>query len=142
MTDVLMFHGQDGGNIELVSGVATVDNGVRTSIYLSLFGGNEDDDGTTSSDSNQWWGNRLESDDTRKLRGEFKAVCRSVPLTSGTLVLFEEAAARDVTWLKTSGHVDAIAVEMRITGHRRIALDVHVLMDAVKYSAEFEVVLQ
>lgn len=87
MTDVLMIHTPDGGEICLTDNeVRTGDDPVRvadivttttpeTACYLSLFGGNREDSG---SEGNRftWWGNLGEEDPNARYISEFQSTLR------------------------------------------------------------------
>lgn len=96
-----MFQEDDGGNVEFVNGTVTTEDGLATSAYLSLFGGNEDDEGLAGDTSKQWWGNVEEADETRRYRSETQALLRSMPLVPANLRRAEDAAVRDLAWMQT-----------------------------------------
>lgn len=99
MPDVRLENAEDGGEMEFVNGAATMDPGVGTAVFLSLFGGNEDDSGLTGDNAKQWWGNLSETLPARKYRSETQALLRSLPLIPANLRRIEDAAARDLAWM-------------------------------------------
>jgi phage gp46-like protein len=99
LSDVRLFHGPDGGDIEYVNGQAVLGDGLETAVYLSLFGGNQVDSGRASDDSRQWWGNLTESSAARKYRSEFQYLLARLPATTGNLVALQDAALRDLAWM-------------------------------------------
>lgn len=111
MADVLLFHSDDGGDIEAVNGKVTMSpNGLESAVYISLFGGNEEDSGNADTADLQWWGNRIDNDLTRHLRSETQHLLRSIPLVPANLRRIEDAVRRDLEWMTSSV---AIAVDAR-----------------------------
>lgn len=100
MTDVLIYQGPDGGEVQFENNLIGMDNTPFTAIYLSLFGGNIDDNGTTATAKKQWWGNVDESDLTRHMRSRTQALLIGLPAISSNLQRIEEAAAQDLDWFK------------------------------------------
>lgn len=129
MTDVLLFHTEDGGEIRIENGrVEMTASGLETAAYLSLFGGNEDDRGISADDSLQWWGNVDERVPERRYRSATQALLRALPLVSSTRRKVEEAAVRDLDWMISTG----VASDVRATAtipalnrlHLRVEIDV------------------
>jgi phage gp46-like protein len=112
MADVRIFQTLDGGDIEITNGLVGMSEGLDSSAYLSLFGGNLDDSGSQGDERLQWWGNITEPDATRRYRSETQFLLRSLPLVPANLQRFEDAAGRDLAWMietkiATSIDVDA-----------------------------------
>ncbi|MCP4209815.1 MAG: hypothetical protein GY767_22630 [Shimia sp.] len=105
--DVVLFQTDDGGEITITGGVVTMDGGLRTAAYLSLFGGNG------------WWGNTTEVEPEKRYECETEALLKSLPLTSGNLIRVEDAVARDLAWLSQS-----VAVSASIPALNRLQIDV------------------
>jgi len=99
MTDVMLFQSLDGGDLELVNGVITLDESPFSAIYLSLFGGNTDDLGTSATKAKQWWGNTDEPEPTRHMRSKTQALLVSLPAVTSNLIRIQEAAESDLAWL-------------------------------------------
>lgn len=102
VSDVLLFHEPDGGNIRVEGGRFELTGGIETAVYLSLFGGNEDDSGIQQDDSKQYWGNLTETDPARMYRSETQHLLRSLPAIPANLRRIEDAAARDIAWMADS----------------------------------------
>jgi phage gp46-like protein len=121
--DVKFFQSNDGGEIECVNGVITLEEGLESASLLSLFGGCDDDDATDGTQSLQFWGNVLEEDGSpRQVRSRFQALTLTMPLNSATLQEFQEAAAADLDWLVEGEVVDSFTVETSIAGPKKLAL--------------------
>ncbi|MEG1884844.1 MAG: hypothetical protein RR182_01050 [Alistipes sp.] len=94
-SDVYLFDTRDGGDV-------TVDleirDGLESSIYLSLFGGNTKDDGRQTNVFN-WWGNIDELIAARVYRSEAAFLLKTVPPTAQNLRRIEDAAKRDLAWV-------------------------------------------
>jgi phage gp46-like protein len=99
MTDIQLFQGPDGGDVEVTNGVLTLDGSPSTAVYLSLFGGNVEDDGTTSKEAEQWWANRIEAEPTRRYRSQTQALLVGLPAIPANTKRIEEANLADLAWL-------------------------------------------
>lgn len=128
MTDVLLRHSSDGGEITAEAGLVAMSDGLETAAYLSLFGGNEDDGGDDGSASEQWWGNIGEVERARTYRSETQFLMRSIPAVPRNLRRFEQAAARDLDWMTTSRVAKSVAVAASIPGVDRVRLAVNVTL--------------
>jgi hypothetical protein len=128
VTDVLFFHTPDGGEIDLVNGQVRLTNGDEGFVYLALFGGNADDSGDEVDKPKQWWGNVNETDPARQYRSEFQYLLRTLPLVSGNLVLFEEAAERDLA-RAYNGIAKLVSARCSIPAPRRIRVEINVERD-------------
>lgn len=120
MTDVLLRHEPDGGNIEIVNGQVTLSNGLETATYLSLFGGNERDDGTDATESLEWWGNKAEVTEARKLRSRTQHLLLTLPLVPANLLRFEDAAGADLAWFGATGVARFVGVAVTMPGVNRV----------------------
>jgi len=129
MPDVLMHHTDDGGEITVEAGTVLLEDGIKTAVYLSLFGGEERDRGTSATDALQWWGNRGESDPSRRHRSETQALLSSAPITTATARAVTEAAKRDLAWLKPAGIAKSISANVTIPARNTIVLRVEVELD-------------
>jgi hypothetical protein len=97
--DVLLEHTDDDGEITVTNGVVAMDDtGLRTSVYLSLFGGDSDDDGGPTTDK-QWWGNLDEQDPAYKYRSVTQYLLKTSPATTASLVKIRDAIKKDLAWL-------------------------------------------
>ena len=147
MTDVRLFHQDDGGNIELTSSAKTdvvLDDGLETAAYLSLFGGNERhpgltfDNGTSEQPhSLQWWGNHGEPE-VRKQTSETQHLLRSLTATSGNLVRLEDAVFNDLQWFKDEKIASEIEATATMTGVNKVSISVRLLVDTETFDFVFE----
>jgi phage gp46-like protein len=132
MTDVHLYQTNDGGEIDVVAGQVVMDDELSTAVYLSLFGGNPEDSGSDGDVPREWWGNKLATDEAEKLRSEVQNLLASIPVTSGNLRRFQDAAQRDLAWMVTAAVATAVAVRAVITSANKIRFDV-----AVQVSGEW-----
>lgn len=121
--DAYFFDSADGGDIECLNGVITLDEGLYAMAYLCLQGGNEDDDGSDGALPLQWWGNLTDTNESRHLRSQFQAAVLNNPLNSATLQIFEEAATADLNVMVEEELVESFTVEARIAAPKRLALE-------------------
>ncbi len=125
--DVVLFHTEDGGEIEIVNGVLTMSDGLETATYLSLFGGNERDSGLAADDRLQWWGNLGEPNEARAYRSQTQNLLRNLPATSANLRRVEDAVSRDLAWM-TKTHVREVGVNVSIPKLNAIRIEVTLVM--------------
>lgn len=138
MTDVRLYHADDGGEIDIVGGRFGLDDTPETAVYLSLFGGNELDAGTAATAAKQWWGNLLEGESaSRKLRSETQHLLRSLPATPANLRRVEDAAGRDLAWMVTE--LDAtVTVTASMPARNRVGLKVEIAIGDSIYTVRLE----
>lgn len=129
MTDVLLFHEFDGGNIVVADGAAELTHDLRTAVYLSWFGGNERDSGLEDGDRLQWWANLSEPVAERRYRSELQHMLRSLPAVPANLKRLEGAAERDLAWLVDAGLATLVLVKASMPAVDRVRLDARVDVD-------------
>lgn len=129
MTDVLLSHEPDGGNLTLTNGLFTLDNGIATAVYLSLFGGNDDDSGEERDDPRQFWGNLVEDEPARRYRSRTQFLLQSLPATTGNLRKVEGAVSDDLEWLKTEGVATFTGARASLPARNEIKIDIWVEID-------------
>lgn len=141
--DVYLYDTQDGSEIEIKNGLVMADEGFRTAVYLSLFGGNSDDTGEVINNET-WWGNCLDNlSENEKLIGRFDAYVKSVPMTSRNIVVAEEKAKQDLQWIIDDGIADSVEVEITSGEKNKINLSVKIgkageILEAGNYSLQWE----
>ena len=126
--DVLLLQTPDGGEVTAVNGQLQLTEGLETSVFLSLFGGNSDDSGLSSDDAKQWWGNRSETDPAKRYRSAFQFLIRTLPLIPANLPRLEEAATGDLQWLKQSA-ADSVAARASMPGVNRVQLNIAIVIN-------------
>lgn len=137
ISDVLLFHTPDGGEISFVGGEPVMSDGLETSTYLSLFGGNEDDGGLDATARLQWWGNFGERDAASMYRSETQYLLRSLPAIPANLRRVEDGATRDLAWM-TDEFASRIEVSASMPRLNTLALAVAIEVDTgTKYQFQF-----
>jgi|SRR5690242_11290055 len=137
MTDVRIYQTDNGGEISFVNGQAVMSDGLESSVYLSLFGGNEQDSGLAADDSVQWWGNLTEPLAERRYRSETQGLLRSIPPIPANLRRIEEAVAADLEWMldtKLATFVGAIASMPAVNS---VHIEIRVQIDGTVFPFEF-----
>lgn len=129
MTDAQLYQTVDGGEIRYVNGQLVTDDGLATSFYLSMFGGNIDDDATEATEAEQWWGNLIEGEPTRRYRSRTQHIIQSLPLTTGNLRTLEDAVMYDLAWTKETGLVSDLAARASIPARNTVRIDVNAEVD-------------
>lgn len=138
MTDVLLRHDDDGGDLTYTNGQAVMSaDGLETAAYLSLFGGNELDSGADGDSLREWWGNQIERIESRKYRSRFQNLMASLPLVPANLARLEEAAALDLTWFVAEGIATYVNVDASIPAINTVKLDVLIVVDDEAHRFEF-----
>lgn len=127
MTDVLLRQTNDGGDIAAENGLVLMSEGLETAAYLSLFGGNEDDGADTAGERVQWWGNLDETETARRYRSETAHLIRSLPAVPSNLRRIEQAAARDLAWMVSSGIAKSVAASASIPALNRVRLAITIV---------------
>lgn len=135
--DARLFQTDDGGDIQVEDGLVAMDGGLETTVYLSLFGGNEDDDGRPDNPLT-WWGNIDEELPERKYRSETQHLLRALPATSGNLRRIEDAVTRDLAWMLPSGVASSLSASASVTGLNRVKITINI--EAVGIPSRFEFV--
>lgn len=115
----------DGGDVEFVDGEPIRSGGLSGAIYISMFGGNYLDDGVPGSNL-QWWGNHLEADETRHIRGRTGTLVAGLPMVSANLLRVEEAGRQDCQWMLDIGVASELTVEASIQSAQFLCITVTV----------------
>jgi phage gp46-like protein len=126
VADVLLYQTVDGGEVTCEAGQIELDDGVATATYLSLFGGNEDDSGDDADKAVEWWGNKVETDATKKLRSRVQNLLRSIAASSGNLRRIEDAANLDLAWMVETQLATVARASASIPALNWIKLDVKI----------------
>ena len=151
MTDVRLFHQDDGGNIEFAGPFDTttdikLDTGLETAVYLSWFGGNIRDPGARHSvadddpdheHKNQWWGNYGEPE-ARQMISETAHVLRDLPATSNNLLAVEDSMLRDVQWALDDGTFDEATMTAALIAKGRIRLTAQIIISKEEFVVALE----
>ena len=133
---VKLFQTIDDGEINVVNGVIDMSSGLDTSVYLSLWGGNEDDNG---SDNNPFtfWGNLDETDKAKKQISETQYLLQSIPAIPANLLRIEQAAGRDLNWLLENKIASSVIIAVSIPALNRIKIVVTIEANGMESSFEF-----
>lgn len=137
MSDVRIFQQPEGGDIECIAGQITMDDGLASAAYLSLFGGNEDDSGDDADLPREWWANKTESDANKKFRSRTQSLLRGLPLTSGNLSLVEDAAAQDLQWMLDTKLADFVGASASIPALNWIKIEVRIEIQGKVFAPAF-----
>jgi len=136
MTDVYLFHTPDGGNIEIVNGAITMEAGIVTAAYLSLFGGNERDSGLPRDERLQWWGNLDEPDADNRYRSQTQYALKSLPATPSNLLRLEDAMRNDLAWM-TRHFANQINATATLQDVNLVLLQPEIFVGDERYALEY-----
>lgn len=136
VSDVLMFHTTDGGEIEFVNGQPTMSDGLATFVYLAMFGGNVLDSGLSGDDRKQWWGNLSETDPARTYRSRTQNLLATLVPIPANLRRLEDAAKSDLSPLLTIA-ASSITATASMPALNQVTLDVAVVINNVAYEYSF-----
>ena len=124
--DILITAGVEFG-IEIVNGAPTLTAGFETAAQLSLFGGNFSDDGSTATEAEQWWGNHTEAETALKYRSQTQHLLESLPVTTGNLLLIEQAVNADLEWFVDAGLAVSVAAVVTLPALDRVAIKISIV---------------
>ena len=122
----MLYQTDDGGDVTVTGGVMAMDGGLGTTVYLSLFGGNEDDPGGSDAGSS-WWANLSETDPVDWYRSETQHLLQALAATSENLRRVEDAVNRDLAWLVTEGVASTVSATAAIPQLNKIHIAVSVV---------------
>jgi phage gp46-like protein len=137
VTDIRIFQADDGGDIEWIAGQAVMDDGLESSVYLSLFGGNSDDSGLEADDAKQFWGNLIEPDPERHYRSATQFLLDTLPLVPANLIRFRDAVNRDLAWMTSTGLAQSIAVTVTIPALNTVGIAIDFVIDDAEFHYVF-----
>lgn len=137
VSDVLLFHTFDGGEISIIGGEPKMSDGLYTSTYLSLFGGNDDDGRLDATDHLQWWGNLGEPEAAKNYRSETQYLLRALPAIPANVRRVEDAAAHDLEWMLEE-IASKVEVSASMPAFNALLLQVAIEIDTgTKYQFQF-----
>lgn len=116
--DVYIFDTSDGGDVTLD---LEIRDGLESSFYLSIFGGNSKDDGLEKNPFT-WWGNIGETIQSRIYRSETAHLLRTIPPTSKNLQRIRDAANRDLAWALTEGVCKTLDIQVSMPARNNVKI--------------------
>lgn len=134
--DVILCQSNDNGEIEVINGIVSMDGGLRTSVYLSLFGGNEDDDGLQNN-AFTWWGNIDEAIESRKYISRTQNIIDKIPATSSNLLKLQDAVENDLQWLLDDNVATSIDVAISIPGLNKVDILINIVSIDLEQNLQF-----
>jgi phage gp46-like protein len=139
MTDVRIYHTDDGGEIDYVNGKAVMSrDGLESSVYLSMFGGNDEDGGIEADDPKQWWGNVDELDTAKRYRSETQHLLRTAPAIPATLQRVQESVERDLAWMTATEVSDEVSVVVTMPALNTVRIAIDVTVDGERHQLSFD----
>lgn len=99
--DLALFNNRTNGEIVSENGEPKMEQGLETTVYISLFSGPE----------GEFWGNELNINPNEHYGGEFEALAESLDVTVENVLEMQEAILNDLEWMKDEG----IAVKINVT---------------------------
>jgi hypothetical protein len=136
MADVALHHSSDGGEIECVAGVIKLSDGLATSTYLSIFGGNDEDAGIEADDQNQWWANFEISVPEQRQRSQTQHLLAGLPCTPFNLGRVEDAVKADLAWMGAALQA-TVAVEATLPALNTVNIHVEITIGNTTYPFDF-----
>jgi len=133
--DVIIAQTPDGGDITIADGIIAMSGGLESTAYLALFGGNFEDNGRNNNPSS-WWGNRGEIAD-RQIRSRTQNLLRSIPATSGNLLLIKQAVLLDLAFFISLKIASSLTVAVTIPALNNINIKVDIIAEGVESSFNF-----
>jgi len=111
--DVFLFQLDDGGEISVENGITEMRGSLETSVYLSLFGGNEDDSGDSDS-TKGWWANLIETELAKKYISRTQHLLRTGHSVASRLRRIEDAVRLDLKWMVDVGVATSVDAEATV----------------------------
>lgn len=133
MTDILLRHAGDGGDLEAIGGRLTLTESPEVAAYLSILGGNERDGGGDADEHLEWWGNKIEQVPARRLRSRTQKLLASLPLVPANLLRFEAAASADLAWFTESKIATYAGAAASIPALNTLRLELRIEIDGAEY---------
>ena len=127
--DVILFQTADDGEIEVEAGVVTMDGGLQTSAYVSLFGGNES--------GGEWWANISEPDPVKRYTSRAQTALDTLPPSSANLIKVQDAAAHDLAWMIAEGVADTVEVLATIPKLNAVKLTIDINGESLEFAANW-----
>lgn len=116
--DVYIFDTSDGGDVTLD---LEIRDGLESSFYLSIFGGNSKDDGLEKNPFT-WWGNIGETIQSRIYQSETAYLLRTIPPTSKNLQRIRDAVNRDLAWVLTEGVCKTLDIQVSMPARNNVKI--------------------
>lgn len=138
MTDVWLYHTDDGGEIEAVNGTVTMKNTPETAVYLCLFGGNAQDPGGADT-TLQWWGNTIEADPLKRYRSKTQYLLRSLPAIPANLPRIRTAVEQDLDPLVVTEVLTDLEVAVSIPRLNTVRIAISSTMGEIVIVSPWEV---
>ena len=134
--DVKLYQTNNDGEIDIKNGIVTMSSGIETTVYLSLFGGNENDDG--SSQSNLfWWGNLTESSlIARQYRSKTQYLLRSLPFSTANLLNLEDGIKGDLAWMLEKQLISSLEITLQVL----YINELKIILDIIAQGQDFQII--
>ena len=126
--DVLLSQTQNDGDIEVINGQVTLCSGLETSVYLSLFGGNES--------GSDWWGN-LEETPSYQYVSETQRILKEIPAIPSNLRRVEECAYSDLKYLIDIKAASDVSATASMPDRSTLQLNISIVAEGVANDFEF-----
>lgn len=138
MADLLIVQDSGEFDLEILNGVAALDESPFEAVVLSLWGGNLDDNGTEATRSKMYWANFAEPDESAHLRSRTQALLLGLPAISANIPRIEEAATADLEWMQTVGVASASEVSVSMPHRNTVKLVISITgADGTQWPFEF-----
>ena len=127
--DVILFQTADDGEIQVIDGLVTMDGGLQTAAYVSLFGGNED--------GGDWWANIPEPDPVKRYASQTQLLLDTLPASSANLLRLQDAAAQDLAWMVSEGVAETVKVLVTIPALNALKLTIDIDGESFDFEANW-----
>ena len=107
--DLMLIPTMDGGDIQVQGGQPTMDGGLSTAVYISLFG-------------HDFWGNAIAPDNSHKLNSTLEALIADKFRGTQTQLDVQAAALTALQWLIDDGVASAVTATATIPAPNQIML--------------------
>ncbi len=108
--DIALFSNLTHGEIQVKDGQTTMDQGLESSVFISLYSGKP----------REYWGNNLNIDPDFNLGGEYESLAEGLNATPANAQTLIQAILNDLNWMKSKGIATKISVDAEIIGAKTI----------------------
>ncbi|MGL4982540.1 MAG: hypothetical protein ACRC4W_06795 [Treponemataceae bacterium] len=120
--DLTLFIKDDSFDLLEENGLFIPDINLETAIALSLFGGNDSFD--------QFWANSIVGINIKeKHNSAFNKIVKGMPLSLQNILLAEQQAKKDLSWLISENLATEITINMAQVESKKCKLDINIISD-------------
>lgn len=114
--DIGLFNNKSHGEFSVTGGQPKMDQGLETSVFISLYSGAK----------NVYWANFLDVNPSFHYGGEFEQLSEELNITPENVLRLIEAVKNDLEWMKTEDIASNIVVTAEIIGSKDVNFEISI----------------